>query len=71
MGTQREMAAVSAVGVEIRVSKSLEYCYCPPMKLREGNVLQASVILSTGGHVCPPCIVSKWAVCILLECYLY
>ena len=41
---------------EIESVKSLKYCYHMPMKMREGNVLQASVILSTDAMYAPHCI---------------
>ena len=40
--------------VELGSVKSLKYCYHLSTKLWEGNVLQALVILSMGGHIYPP-----------------
>ena len=42
--------------------KSLKYCYHLPMKMQKGNILQASVILSMGGHVSPPPPLYCWQV---------
>ena len=48
---------------ELGSVKSLKYCYHLPMKLQEGNVLQASVILSRGPCMSPHTILlaSGWS----------
>ena len=47
---------------ELGSVKSLKYCYHLPTKMQEGNVLQASVILSMGAMYHPPTILlaSGW-----------
>ena len=55
---------------ELRSVKSLKYYYHLPTKMQEGNVFQASVILSMGAMYHPHHIVGNRAVHILLQCCL-